>query len=254
MASEKLISLMIVLSIAGVSVGGVVTFEDLPLAAESYWNGSDESGGFSSAGAHFNNNYNTTFFSWDGFAYSNITDTVTDGMPGQYNAIVGSGEGGSANYAVGYVGWAGPPTVTFDSIRIVDYLYVTNNNYCYYSMLNGDAYAKKFGGETGDDEDWFLLTITGKDTGGIETGTVDFYLADYRFADNAADYIVNTWQQVDLTPLGMVKNLEFTLNSSDVGGFGMNTPAYFAIDTVVPEPTTIALLGLGGLLIRRSKR
>jgi hypothetical protein len=64
---------------------------------------------------------------------------------------------------------------------------------------------------------------------------VEFYLADYRFADNRDDYILDTWQYVDLTSLGMIKSLEFTLSSSDIGEWGMNTPAYFAIDTLVSQ-------------------
>ena len=237
MASARVIRLafpIIVFAItSSVCAAAVSDFEDLALAPESYWNGSDESGGFQSGSAYYSNNYDTTFSSWDGFAYSNITDTTTSGMAGQYNAIVGSGEGSSSNYAVGYVGWAGPPTVTLDTAGVVDSLYVTNNNFAYYSMLNGDAFAKKFGGSSGGDEDWFLLTITGKDAGGGVIDTVDFYLADYRFANNSLDYILDTWEAVDLTSLGVVKSLEFTLSSSDVGGWGMNTPAYFAIDTVV---------------------
>ena len=57
--------------------------------------------------------------------------------------------------------------ITLDTAGVIDGLYVTNNNYAYYSMLNGDAFAKKFGGGSSDDEDWFLLTITGKDVGGV---------------------------------------------------------------------------------------
>jgi hypothetical protein len=120
-------------------------------------------------------------------------------------------------------------------------------------MLNGDAFAKKFGGSGGDDQDWFLLTIRGKDVEESATGTIDFYLADYRFADNSQDYIVKTWDYVDLSSLGEVKSLEFSLSSSDVGEWGMNTPAYFALDTIIPEPTTMTLLALGGILLRRRK-
>lgn len=251
MASRRVVSLIFILAVSGAASAAMVAdFEDLTLAPQSYWNGSDGSGGFTSGTAWFNNNYDTTYHSWDGFAYSNIIDTTTSGMGGQYNSIAGSGQGSSANYAVGYVGWAQAPAITLNTVGIVGGLYVTNDNYAYYSMLNGDAFAKKFGGSTGNDPDWFLMSITGKDASGVITGTVDFYLADYRFADNGLDYILDTWALVDLSSLGAIKSIEFTLNSSDVGEWGMNTPAYFAIDTIVPEPATIVLLTVGGLFLR----
>jgi hypothetical protein len=68
------------------------------------------------------------------------------------------------------------------------------------------------------------------------TGAVGFYLADYRSADNGNDYIVHKWEYVGLTSLGEVKSLEFTLSSSDIGDWGMNTPASFAVDTIL-EPS-----------------
>jgi len=235
MKFRNLVCLIAALTIISTANADITTFEDLSLPPESYWNGSDESGGFTSGSAYFNNNYNSAWGSWDGFSYSNITDTTTTGTAAQYNAITGAGQGNSANYAIGYAGWALPPTITLDTADVVEGLYVTNNNYVCYSMLDGDAFSKKFGGDSGNDPDWFMLTITGKDVDGLVTGTVDFYLADYRFADNSADYIVNTWQYVDLTSLGAVKSLEFSLSSSDVGDWGMNTPAYFALDTLIHD-------------------
>jgi hypothetical protein len=233
MGLRNLVCLIVVLAMAGMSTAAeMANFDDLILDANSYWNGSDGSGGFVSGGAFFHNNYNVDWYYWDGFAYSNITDTTTSGMAGQYNSIAGTGQGDSANYGVGFVGWAELPTVTFNAAEI-DGLYVTNNNYAYYSMLNGDALAKKFGGDDGNEPDWFLLTITGKDACGVVTGVVEFYLADFRFEDNSEDYIVDTWEYVELSSLGVVTKLEFSLSSSDVGDWGMNTPAYFVIDTIV---------------------
>jgi hypothetical protein len=230
---RHLVWLTVLSAVAGVADAQIATFEDLTLPPESYWNGSDGSGGFTSGSARFSNAYNADWGSWDGFSYSNITDTTTQGVAAQYNAIAGAGQGGSPNYAIGYVGWAVPPTVTLDAPGVVGGLYVTNTSYAYYSMLNGDAFAKKFGGAGGSDPDWFILTIAGKNTDGVATGQVDFYLADYRPAGSGNDYIVDTWQYVDLTSLGEVKSLEFTLGSSDVGDWGMNTPASFAVDSIV---------------------
>ena len=238
MKFRNAVCLILVLAMSGVTYSNTSTFEDLDLLAESYWNGSDGSGGFVSGDLHFNNNYNAEYGSWDGFSYSNLTDTTTMGFAAQYNAITGSGQSGSANYAVAYVGWTTPPTMTLPEPGIVEGFYVTNSSYTYYSMLNGDDYAKKFGGDSGDEPDWFMLTITGKNVDGNDVGSVDFYLADYRFEDNNEDYIVDTWQYVDLTSLGEVMSLEFALSSSDVGDFGMNTPASFAIDTITYYPAS----------------
>ena len=222
-----------VLACAGASDAAVATFEDLTLAPESFWNGGDGSGGFVSGQAAFENRYNAEWDFWDGFAYSNRTDPNAAGHEAQYNAIPGSGQGGSANYAVAFVGWEAPPTLTFAGPQRFTGLYVTNNGYAYYDMRDGSPFSKRFGGDTGDDPDWFKLTITGLDANDLPTGAVECYLADFRFADNARDYILDSWAFVDLTSLGEVQALQFTLSSSDTGDFGMNTPAYFCLDTVV---------------------
>ncbi len=239
MVLKKIIINNLILSISVIFIAdcavnaNVATFEDVNIPYGSFWNGSDGSGFFASGGIRFSNNYDSIYDSWDGFSCSDINDSVTGELDGQYNAIAGTGQGETSSYVICYVGFMGLPVITLVSETTVYGLYVTNNNTSYYSMLNGSMFSKKFGGSTGNDKDWFMLTIIGKDNNGNQTGTVDFYLADFRFDNNNEDYIVNIWKFVDLTSLGKVKTLEFNLSSSDTGSWGMNTPAYFAIDTVI---------------------
>jgi len=111
-------------------------------------------------------------------------------------------------------------------------MYVNNSTYTYLSVRDGDAFAKKFGGETGADPDFLMLTIKKYSGGAIDDDSINFYLADYRFPQKEKDYIVKDWTYIDLTTLGEVDSLIMRLTSSDNGIFGMNTPAYVCIDEV----------------------
>ena len=256
-----MVAAIMAMGTTALGTGSVADFDDLSLAAESYWNGSDSSGGFASGSASFNNSFTDWgdgYISWEGFAYSNLSgqEDPASSIPGQYTAIVGSGQS-PANYAIGYVGWAGLPSMTLNQAVTVNGAYFTNNYAAYYSILNGDWVAKKFGGGSGDDADWFLLTIEGFDGANDSTGTVEFYLADYRFENDGLDYIVDEWSWVDLSGLGEVKKVSFSLSSSDNDPtWGMNTPAYFAMDTVVtaPEPGTCMLMGIAAVALLCRKR
>ncbi len=250
---------MVVLLGAGGALAEVVNFEDLPLGPNSYWNGSDGTGGFVSGGVSFANTFTDWgggWTSWTGWAYSNMTDSTTPGIGSQYSAFPGGGHAGSSNYAVYYDGfWDAEPTLTGIPAGTLLGAYFTNTTYTALAMQEGDSFSKKF-----EDGDWFDLTVTGLDSGGSETGNVVFPLADFRDDNN---YIVDDWTWVDLSGLGNATELQFTLNSSDVGDSGMNTPAYFAMDNltlgVIPEPSTLLLLVCGGaagaaVLGRRRKR
>lgn len=220
----------------------VSDFENLMLPANSYWNGADYSGThingafystFNSGDAVFPNVYDTAWgapgFWSEGFAYSNVSDSVTSGLGNMYAAKAASGFSSSANYVVAQNNAKIHLSGTAQNNTVKGF-YVTNSTYAANSMRDGDAFAKKFGGASGNDPDWFLLTIKGYTNGNLTTDSVNFYLADYRFSNNAQDYIVKNWQWVDLTSLGAVDSLIFTLNSSDTGQWGMNTPAFFCID------------------------
>lgn len=205
-------------------------FENFDLEPGEALNGSDGSSGFSSGNLFLPNSYNPDFNAWSGWAISASTDVTTPGFMNDLSAITGSGYNSTA-YAVSF---ASPQSI----IKLegaaaggaVEGMYVTNGTYPYLSMLEGDGFAKKFGGESGDDPDFFLLTIKKYISGELSSDSVNFYLADYRFEDNSLDYIVDDWTYVDLSPLGNADSLQFTMSSTDNGMFGMNTPAYFCID------------------------
>lgn len=212
-------------------------FEEINMGTREFYNGSDKAGSFMSGNFRFMNDYNEAFDSWSGFAASKKTDATTAGYVNQFSAITGKGVSNSSSYGVAYP--APVSTITFKD-TIVSGLYVTNDTYTYWSMKNGDTFSKKFGGESGNEKDWLKLTIKGFDANNANTGKVEFLLADYTSDDPAKDYIVDTWKWVDLTSLGRISRLEFSLSSTDNGAWGMNTPAYFCIDNLNKEMTSSA--------------
>jgi len=204
-------------------------FESFTLPESGYLNGSEGATEYKQADLAFEVKYNFTFNFWSGgFAISNKKDNQTAGYNNLYSACTGGGVLQSNNYAIGQ----NNAKIKLVNRSTLSGLYVTNTTYALKSMENGDMFAKKFGGDSGNDPDWFLLTIKGYINGVLKTDSVNFYLADYRFSEPELDYLVRTWRWVDLTALGEVDSLVFLLSSSDVGIYGMNTPAFFAIDNV----------------------
>ncbi len=207
-----------------------VDFEDVVLPSSGVWNGSDNSGSFRSGGMLFYNSYSSEYGSWSGFACSDHHDTLTAGYDNQYSSIAGGGYGGSGHFAVAFD--YGHIKIELDDPSTVAGMFLTNSTYAFLTLRDGNAYAKKFGGASGDDPDFFRVVISGIDARGDTSGTVLFYLADFRADDRKEDYIVRSWEWVDLTSLGEVASLRFSLESSDMGPYGMNTPGYFCIDNI----------------------
>lgn len=251
--TAALASLGLLLSLQNSNAQTVSDFENLNLpSANSFFDGSDLSGfhnagifeaAFQSGDAIFPNVYDTSYgaiygYMSAGFAFTNKEDSSTAGESFSSFAF---GTPMGSKYAVGKNGSMIHLTGATQGTTITG-VYVTNSTYSGISMRDGDYFGKVFGDSlaaTGhssvndgtNGEDWFLLTVQGYTSGAPTANKVEFYLADFRFTNNAQDYIVNTWQWVDLTPLGNVDSVEFLLTSSDTtGGYGMNTPNFFCLD------------------------
>ena len=126
-------------------------------------------------------------------------------------------------------------TIFFTTPEKIKNISFCNSTYAYYSMLNGDQYAKKFGGESGNDPDYFKLIVEGLDAGKQKVLSGEITLADYTPEDNSKDYIGNVWTDVDLSQAGYIKYLVLSFESSDTGAFGINTPTFVCIDNIFGE-------------------
>ena len=223
-----LLSLAIVMAVFAMAQEPA-TFEDVPLGSGGIWQPPIGENEMSSGGWLFTNNTQNGY--WGGFTASNRTDLSQTGLNAQYTAAAGCGYDGSTQYAVAYTMGVQTDVYAADGqSHTVTGCYVTNDLWTYQDILQGGYGEPPYGGTTGNDPDWFKVTATGKNASGQTVGTLDFYLADFRFANNEEDYILNTWEWFDLSPLGNVATISFSLSSSRGSGYNMITPAYFCMD------------------------
>lgn len=185
--------------------------------AESNWFGADEPANewnsWTSGDFNFKTYYTPSYKS--AWVVTNETSTEFASWSDAYRSAAGGAFDGD-NFVVWNLCYYGTEQVTFEP-QVVKGFFVNNNSYAVNSMCNGDASAKKF-----ENTDWFKLTITGyKEGAAVET--VDFMLAEN-------GKYVNQWTYVDLTTLGEIDAVQFSMSSTDNGDWGMNTPAYFAMD------------------------
>lgn len=234
---KKIYFLAVLLFPVSNSFAQTVDFETISLATETYDYGADGNGDFVFDDLTFDNYYDTQYDYHLGFAISNMTDVTTSGYLNQFSAYTGSGFN-SENYAIYY----NSGSISTNNSNITSFK-ITNTTYAALSMKDGDSFGKQFGSIYGADnvtedgtngEDYFRVWVIGSSFDGQQKDSVEVYLADYRFADNTQDYILDEWLNVDVSNFGFgVTQLDFRFESSDSDPvYGPNTPQYFAIDDV----------------------
>ena len=210
---------------------GIAGFEDLNLEAESSWHGETDGDTYFYSGSYrFTNSYTLAWDSWMGFAYANLSSSTYVpelGYGNQYKNAAGGGASGSATYGVVYDHGVADLPEAGETGALVPGCYVTNNIMLYNAAVNGDDYP---GGpfETGD---YFKVFFRGLKPDG-DTAVVEYYLADFRDADTSEHYILDTWEWVDLSPLGNIRQLLVGFEGSRKNQFGPLLPSYMAIDEI----------------------
>ena len=205
----------------------VATFEDVEIAEPESVLHLAETGTIKSGCFLFAQEVNVS--EWGTYFYGNLPTNKSDNtfesyLDAEKSACGGAYEGN--NFVVWTASYEGDNGVSLDHASVVPGFFINNTAYDANSMCNGDGYAKKF-----TKDDWFKLTITASLAGDDVNTQVEVDLAkDGKYIDK--------WTYVDLSILGEIDALRFALSSSDNGAYGMNTPAYFAMDNfgaIMPE-------------------
>jgi hypothetical protein len=171
------------------------------------------------------------------FNYSNRTDTLTPGYENQWAAITGKGYDNSANYGIAYAESDmsnfyqsvenGPKLTGAAAGHKVSGVYITNTTVGYRWIKTNFTAGS-----------WYKVTVRGYLNNVRTADSVVVTMASYGATDTT---LLNTWQWVNLLPLGNVDSLTFQTSSSN-----SFTPYYFAIDNlttldgVCPDAQSIA--------------
>jgi len=195
------------------------------------------------------NSYGGTF--WDGFT---VSKAIKDGE-GSADFFSNTAKGGLAGEGTPYIlayyneWWlmddANENMMSSNLILFNDgkayypqYVYLNNALVTYNNIKQGGGAARAF--VQGDKFEVWIQGIT-EDLDDVTDEKVVCRLADYT-SENESEWYVNTdWKKVDLTPLGQVYGLAFTVVSTDQGMYGTNTATYFALDGLtIFRPTEVA--------------
>ena len=200
-------------------------------------------GTFSFAHLRSGNSWDGT--SWEGFTISRSTDTLLSHESfypdHQWGIMAGGGvDGVGSPFILGYFSEYTESSldrhiceIEFTHALDVEAMgcYVCNSPYTTRCITQGFGYARKFA-----QGDYCTLTAHGINADGKECGTVVYYMADYRDADPAQWTLNTDWEWLDLTSLGAVRSIYFTMETTDVGDWGSNTTFYFGLDQITIRP------------------
>lgn len=203
----------------------VADFENIEVGADSVYH-MTESGTFESGDFRFQQDvqdYGGGAVYYFGNIVSNKTSKEYKG-DWQNDMSAAGGAFAGKNFVVWTGSYVGQDSVFLKEAAIVPGFYVNNTPWVVDAILNGDGMSDDNGAPFGEN-DYFTLTISGTLAGVAVNNEVKVELA------KGTSYIKD-WTYVNLSTLGKVDALKFTLTGSKKNSAGMTTPAYFAFDNL----------------------
>ena len=160
--------------------------------------------------------------SWEGFTLS----TVSQDTACVFGCVANGGLGGIATpYIIGYYSeWVSASQgfssniIDFNGEYYPEYVYICQNSNTMEGITHGVFNSRPF-----TKEDTLTLIIQALDSTMQPTTTILYYLA----VDGTKN---NGWVKVPLRALGKTSCLSFSMQTTDIGDWGANTPLYFALD------------------------
>lgn len=170
--------------------------------------------------------YNEEFAYWGGFMQSKVKDTdPANGLFANqyavYNSAAASGDTFMLYY---YDAYNEPCDIVLKESVALQNIKLNLTTYTYASITNEDinTFARAF-----DEGDYLKVVFTGM-SGNEVTGVVECFVVDYR---DGKRFVATNWDGFSLTGLnGGYDRVRVTIETTDVGEWGANTPLYIAMD------------------------
>lgn len=172
--------------------------------------------------------FNEEYQYWGGFAQSRVydSDAANGKYENQYAVYNDKAASGNSFLLYYYDSYSEPCDMVFNANAtfVLDSIKLNLSTYTYASITNEDinTFARKF-----DEDDYLKVLFTPLDADEQPASeAVECYVVDYR---DGKRFIADNWQEfyLGITTSG---NVRVSIETSDVGEYGANTPLYICMD------------------------
>ena len=182
--------------------------------------------GYETDNLTFEHFYNEEFRYWGGFALTRKFDTdaangLFENQYAVYNASASEGDGALIYY---YDSYNEPCDIVLKDATMLTSVRLNLTTYTYASITDEDinSYARTFA-----DGDYLKVVFTAM-SADEALDSVEYYVVDYR---DGKRFVATNWDIYDLRSLGKGYDaVRVTIETTDVGEYGANTPLYIALD------------------------